>query len=43
MRIYKILSVLLQYPEQELIEHLPEIAEWADSTHDIDPRAHHSS
>ncbi len=36
MRIYKILSVLLQYPEQELIEHLPEIAEWADSTHDID-------
>ncbi len=36
MRIYKILSVLLQYPEQELIEHLSEIAEWADSTHDID-------
>jgi len=25
MKIYKILSVLLEYPEQELIDHLPEL------------------
>lgn len=36
MRIYKILSVLLDYPEQELIDNLPEIKEWANSTADID-------
>ena len=36
MRIYKILSVLLEYPEQELIDNLPEIKAWVDETSDID-------
>ena len=36
MKIYKILSVLLQYPEQELIDNLPEIKEWVNDTVDID-------
>jgi nitrate reductase delta subunit len=36
MRIYKILSVLLQYPEQELMDNLPEIVEWVNDTADID-------
>lgn len=36
MRIYKILSVLLEYPEQELIDHLPEIKAWVDETSEID-------
>jgi nitrate reductase delta subunit len=31
MRIYKILSVLLDYPEQELIDNLPEIKAWVDN------------
>ncbi|PHS31894.1 MAG: nitrate reductase molybdenum cofactor assembly chaperone [Methylophaga sp.] len=36
MKLYKILSVLLQYPEQELIDNLPEINEWVNDTADID-------
>jgi len=36
MKIYKILSVLLQYPEQELIDNLPEIKEWVNDTSEID-------
>jgi len=36
MKIYKILSVLLQYPEQELIDSLPEIKEWANDSTEID-------
>ncbi len=36
MKIYKILSVLLQYPEQELIDNLPEISEWVNDTSEID-------
>ncbi len=36
MKIYKILSVLLEYPEQELIDHLPEISQWVSDTKDID-------
>jgi nitrate reductase delta subunit len=36
MKIYKILSVLLQYPEQELVDNLPEINEWVNDTADID-------
>ncbi len=36
MRIYKILSVLLEYPEQELIDNLPEVREIVDGSTDID-------
>ena len=36
MKIYKILSVLLQYPEQELLDNLEEIKEWVNDTSDID-------
>ena len=36
MKIYKILSVLLEYPEQELIDNLPEIKAWVDETSEID-------
>lgn len=36
MKIYKILSVLLEYPEQELIDHLPEIKAWVADTIDLD-------
>ena len=36
MRIYKILSVLLEYPEQELIDNLPEIRAIIDESTDID-------
>jgi len=36
MKIYKILSVLLQYPEQELIDNLAEIKQWVNDTPDID-------
>lgn len=35
MQIYKILSVLLDYPEQELIDHLPEIRDAIARNHDI--------
>ena len=36
MRIYKVLSVLLEYPEEELIENLPEIRAAIDENTDID-------
>jgi len=36
MRIYKILSVLLEYPEQELLDNLPEIRAIVDKDADID-------
>lgn len=36
MRMYKILSVLLEYPEQELIDNLPEIRAIIDENTDID-------
>ncbi|NQY25540.1 MAG: nitrate reductase molybdenum cofactor assembly chaperone [Piscirickettsiaceae bacterium] len=35
MKIYKILSVLLQYPEQELLDNLEEIKDWVNDTSDI--------
>ena len=35
MKIYKILSVLLEYPAQELVDHLPEIKAWVDDAIDI--------
>jgi len=36
MRIYKILSALLEYPEQELIDNLPEIHVILDASMEID-------
>ena len=36
MRIYKVLSVLLEYPDQELIDNLPEIRAIVDESNDID-------
>lgn len=36
MKIYKILSVLLQYPQQELVDNLTEISEWVNDTTEID-------
>lgn len=36
MQIYKILSALLEYPEQELIDNLPEIRAIVDEAKDID-------
>ncbi len=36
MQIYKMLSVLLDYPDQELIDHLPELREQTSSCIDID-------
>lgn len=36
MRIYKILSALLEYPEQELIDAVPEIRAIVDESTDID-------
>jgi nitrate reductase delta subunit len=36
MRIFKVLSVLLEYPEQELIENLPEIRAVIEENTDID-------
>lgn len=36
MRIYKILSVLLEYPEQELIDNLPEIHAILDESAEVD-------
>jgi nitrate reductase delta subunit len=35
MQIYKILSVLLEYPEQELIDNLPEVRAIVDKTGEI--------
>ena len=36
MRLYKVLSVLLEYPEQDLIDNLPEIRTIIDESADID-------
>jgi nitrate reductase delta subunit len=36
MQIYKLLSVLLEYPDQELIDHLPELTQWVTESTDID-------
>lgn len=36
MQIYKILSVVLEYPEEELLENLPEIRAIVDESTDID-------
>lgn len=36
MQIYKLLSVLLEYPEQELIDHLPELPERLAECDDTD-------
>ena len=36
MQIYKLLSVLLEYPEQELLDHLPELPERLSECSDID-------
>ncbi len=36
MRLYKILSVLLEYPDQELIDHLQEISMETDTCIDLD-------
>ena len=36
MRIYKVLSALLEYPEQELIDHLPEIRAIVDEVAELD-------
>lgn len=36
MRLYKMLSVLLEYPDQELLDHLPEILTLADASLELD-------
>ncbi len=36
MQIYKLLSALLDYPSQELIEHLPELSEFVVENQEID-------
>jgi nitrate reductase delta subunit len=36
MQIYKILSVLLEYPDQELLDHLPEIRAEIGKSPDVD-------
>lgn len=36
MRLYKVLSVLLEYPNQELLDHLPEIASLVGVSADLD-------
>lgn len=36
MRLYKMLSVLLEYPDQELLDHLPEIITLVDASPDLD-------
>lgn len=36
MRLYKMLSVLLEYPDQELIDHLPELRSEIDDCLDMD-------
>jgi nitrate reductase delta subunit len=36
MRLYKMLSVLLEYPDQELIDHLAELREEIDTCIDMD-------
>lgn len=36
MRLYKMLSVLLEYPDQELIDHLPELSSEIEACIDMD-------
>ena len=36
MRIYKVLSALLEYPEQELVDNLPEIRAIVDGSSELD-------
>ncbi|HEY3327654.1 MAG TPA: nitrate reductase molybdenum cofactor assembly chaperone [Novimethylophilus sp.] len=36
MQIYKMLSVMLEYPDQELLDHLPELREQTECCLDID-------
>lgn len=36
MRLYKMLSVLLEYPDQELVDHLPELRNEIDTCPDMD-------
>ena len=36
MQIYKLLSALLDYPSQDLIEHLPELSEYTAQSLDMD-------
>lgn len=36
MRLYKILSVLLEYPDQELMDHLPELRSEIENDFEID-------
>lgn len=36
MRLYKMLSVLLEYPDQELLDHLPEMVALVDSSVEMD-------
>jgi len=36
VQIYKLLSVLLEYPEQELLDHLPELSERLAASDEID-------
>ncbi|MDP2229874.1 nitrate reductase molybdenum cofactor assembly chaperone [Methylotenera sp.] len=36
MQIYKLLSALLDYPNQDLVEHLPELQEFVEQNQEID-------
>ncbi len=36
MQVYKLLSALLEYPNQELMQHLPELQTFVDGNSDID-------
>ena len=36
MQVYKLLSALLEYPDQELVQHLPELQTFVASNTDID-------
>ena len=36
MRLYKMLSVLLEYPDQEMLDHLPELRSEIDECLDMD-------
>lgn len=36
MQVYKLLSALLEYPDQELMQHLPVLQTFVDGNSDID-------
>jgi nitrate reductase molybdenum cofactor assembly chaperone NarJ/NarW len=36
MRLYKVLSVLLEYPDQDLVEHLPEVNQEIQESDELD-------